>query len=228
MPDKPISICSQGQLSKLDKYCEKESCIKAMMDEYSNLDKRKCWRPNTLPPNQKLANTIMVIRIVRLPNGEMKKMEGRIVIAAQNFKPGEDHQLDCFAATAAVCSVREEINVCIQEDRECKSTDIGQAFTRCKRDRALFTRAPPGTERCFAPDGEELFYAYEYCTAHYGPQSFPRHSGPLRSTTSSWIAVSDSAVRQSTACTSKNSTEPSFVTVSTSTTCYALTHSSSC
>ena len=45
MPDKPISICSHGQLSKLDKYCEKESCIKAMMDEYSNLDKRKCWRP---------------------------------------------------------------------------------------------------------------------------------------------------------------------------------------
>jgi hypothetical protein len=142
-----------------------------MMDEYSNLDKRNCWRLNKLPPGQKLANTIMAIRIVRLPNGEMKKMKGRIVIAAQNFEPGKDHQIDCFAATATVCSVREEINACIQEDRECKSIDIGQAFTRCKQDRALFTRAPPGRERCFAPDGEELFY--EYCTAHYGPQSSP-------------------------------------------------------
>jgi hypothetical protein len=33
MPDKPISICSQSQLHKLDKYCEKKYCIMAMMDD---------------------------------------------------------------------------------------------------------------------------------------------------------------------------------------------------
>jgi hypothetical protein len=95
-----------------------------LIDEYSNLDKRKCWRLNKLPKGQKLANIIIVIRIVRLPNGKTKKMKARIVIVAQNFKPGEDHQVDCFAATATVCSAREEINTCVQEDRECKSIDI--------------------------------------------------------------------------------------------------------
>ena len=107
-----------------------------------------------------------------MPDGTVKKFKARIVIAAQNFTPGEDHAINCFAPTATVTSVREEVNACIQEDRECKSIDIGQAFTRCKRDRPLFSRAPPGRDRCYTPDGEELFY--EYCTAHYGPQSSPR------------------------------------------------------
>jgi hypothetical protein len=30
-----------------------------MLDEYINLDKRKCWRLNKLPKGQKLANTII-------------------------------------------------------------------------------------------------------------------------------------------------------------------------
>ena len=107
-----------------------------------------------------------------MPDGTVKKFKARIVIAAQNFTPGEDHAINCFAPTATVTSVREEVNACVQEDRECKSIDIGQAFTRCKRDRPLFSRAPPGRDRCYTPDGEELFY--EYCTAHYGPQSSPR------------------------------------------------------
>jgi hypothetical protein len=51
-----------------------------------------------------------------MPDGSIKKFKSRIVIAAQNFKPGVDHAINCFAATAAVTSVREEINTCIQED----------------------------------------------------------------------------------------------------------------
>jgi hypothetical protein len=89
MPVNPISICSQSKLHKLDKYCEKESCIKAMMDEHSAtwINATAGDSINKLPPGQKLANTTMIIRIVRLPNGEMKKMKGRVFIAAQNFEP---------------------------------------------------------------------------------------------------------------------------------------------
>jgi hypothetical protein len=200
----------------LDKYCEKESALEAMLDEYSNLDKRKCWRLNKLPKGQKLANTIMVIRIVRLPSGKKKKMKARIAIAAQNFKPGEDHQVDCFAAAVTVCSVREEINTCVQEDRECKSIDIGQAFTRCKRDRApcLLAHLLDAIAAIHKTAKSYTTSTARLTTDHKALLD----SGLLRSTTSLSAWTSVSAARPSIACTSKSRTGHNFGAVCTSTT----------